>query len=142
MSTSIIKSLRDFVKTYPGLKAKAPVWVDFLGAGPIQYAINPLPGARIVEWYLDDSSLREFPFAFQSMESTADDLTRFQTNGFYEAFADWLETQWLADNMPVLDTKKTSFKIEALGWGFLFEQGQSETGIYQIQCKLTYTQQP
>jgi hypothetical protein len=138
---SIIESLRTFIKGYSGLKTGVPLWVDFLGTDPTQYSIIPLPGERIIDWSIDDSeSTREFPFALDVMQSTADQAKRMESAGFGEAFADWLETQWLAGTMPTLDTGKTSYKIEALGWGYLFEQGQSETGIYQIQCKLTYTQ--
>ena len=96
----------------------------------------------IVESYINGGSLREFPFAFQSMASTADDLERLQNIGFYEAFADWLETQSLAGTLPTLGAKQTAEKIEALNWAYLYEQGESSTGVYQITCKLTYTQQP
>jgi hypothetical protein len=139
---SIIASLQTYIKTYSGLKSGAPVWVDYLGPGFTEYSIVPLPGARIVESYIDGSSLREFPFAFQSMESTADDLTRIESAGFYEAFADWMEAQTNAGTLPTLGTKQTATAIEAVIGGSLFEQGESQTGIYQIQCKLTYEQRP
>jgi len=138
--TTIIDAVQTYLKTYSGLASGAPVWVDFLGQSPTEYGIIPLPGARIVETYIDGSSIREFPFAFQSTESTADDLERFENNGFYETFADWLESQTLAGALPTMESGKTAEKIEALGWGFLFQQGESQTGIYQIQCKLTYKQ--
>ncbi|MEN6300822.1 MAG: chloramphenicol resistance protein, partial [Anaerolineaceae bacterium] len=59
-----------------------------------------------------------------------------------EEFADWLESQTAAGVLPTPGTKKTAESIEATGWGYLFEQGDSDTGIYQIQCKLVYRQQP
>ena len=141
MTTTIIQSLRTWLSAYTGLKTGAPLWVDFLGPNPTQYTIDPIPGERITEWYIDNSgSMREFPFSFASMESTAAEIDRMNNIGFYEAFADWLEAQWINGNMPDLGAGKTPFKIEATGWGCLFEQGQSETGIYVIQCKLTYSQ--
>lgn len=139
---SIISGLRTYLATYSALPSGAPLWVDYLGQVPTEYSINPIAGARIVEQYIDGGSVREFPFAFQSTESTADNLERIETLGFYEAFADWLETQSDAGTLPTLGAKQTSEKIEALGWGFLFSPGESGTGIYQIQCKLTYFQQP
>ena len=138
--TTVIGGLKTYLQTYTGLKANAPVWVDALGPNPTQYAIIPLPGERILESYIDGSSLREFPFAFQSMESTADELERLETSGFFEALADWFETQTTAGTLPTLKTGKTAISIEALGWAFLYEQGQSDKGIYQIQCKLVYEQ--
>jgi len=138
---SIISALRSYLKNYTGLAAGAPVWVNYLGAVPTEYTVNPLPGNRIVEQYVDGSSLREYPFAFQSVESTAADLERLENSGFFEAFADWLESQTELGNLPVLDSGQTPERIEATGWGYLYEQGNSDTGIYQIQCRLVYEQE-
>lgn len=139
---STIESLRTYFASYTGLKTGAPLNVDFLGSDPTQYAIIPLAGEKIVKKYLNGNSLREFPFAFQSMESTADDLERMETNGFFEALSDWFETQTEAGSLPLLGGKKVAIGIEASGWAYLYEQGVSSTGIYQIQCRLIYEQQP
>jgi hypothetical protein len=139
---TLISAVRTYILTYSGLATGAPVLVDFLGQTPTQYAIVPLPGARIVERYIDGGTVREFPFAIQSMESTADDLERIENSGFYEALAAWFETQTEAGTLPILGTGKTATDIEALGWAYLFEQGDSATGVYQIQAKLTYDQIP
>lgn len=138
---SMISALQTYIKTYSSLKTGAPVWVDYLGSMPTEYTIVPLPGERIVESYVDGSSYREYPFAFQSAESTADDLERLESQGFFEAFADWLESQTDEENFPILESGKTATKIESTGWGYLFQQGESQTGIYNIQCKLTYFQE-
>jgi len=139
---SVIAAVRTYLASYSGLKTGAPLWVDYLGAANTEYAIIPLPGEKIVERYINGGSKREFPFAFQSMESTADDLERLENNGFYEAFADWLENQTGSGVLPTLASGKMAERIEAMGWGYLFEQGESSTGVYQIQCRLTYEQQP
>lgn len=139
--TTIIETLRTYIASYAGLKSNAPVWVDYLGADPTQYAIVPIAGERIIETYLDGSTLREYPFLIQSMQSTADDLERIGNNGFYEALAEWFETQTEANALPILSTGKTAEKIEAVTSGYLLEQGESGTGIYSIQCKLTYEQE-
>lgn len=134
---TIISALRTYIATYSGLTTGAPLWVDYLGQVPTEYSITPLAGGRIVEQYIDGGSVREFPFAFSSTESTADNLERLETIGFYEAFADWLESQTLAGTLPTL-TGKTALSIEATGWAYLYQQGDSNTAMYQIQCKLTY----
>jgi len=138
---SVITSVRSYLATYSGLTSGAPLWVNYLGQVPTEYAINPIAGERIVEEYVDGSSLREYPFAFQSTESTADNLERIETLDFYETFADWLTSQSDAGILPILESGKAAEKIEALGWGYLFNPGESGTGIYQIQCKLTYFQE-
>ena len=136
---TIIESLKAYLKTCPSLADGALLEVDHNGPA-IQYAIVPVPGARVLETYLDGSSLREFPFAFQTAAITAVDAERIDNAGFQETFADWLEAQTEAGNLPALDAGKTAESIAATSWGYLFEQGESDTGIYQIQCKLTYRQ--
>ena len=137
---SLISAVRTYLATYSGLTTGAPLWVDHLGQVPTEYGISPLAGARIVETNIDGSTVREFPFAFSSTESTADNLERLDNIGFYETFADWLENQSNAGTLPTLASGKTATKIEALGWAYLYQEGESSTGIYQIQCKLTYEQ--
>lgn len=137
---TIITAIKDYLKTYTELEEDAPVWVNYLEASPVNYGIVSLPGNRIIEEYIDGSSLRSFPFAFQSMESTADELARIETSGFYEALVDWFDQQTELGNLPILAANKEAEAIEAAGWGNLFNQGSSETGIYQIQCRLIYKQ--
>ncbi len=139
---SIISSLKTYIGNYSSLKANAPLWVDYLGDTPTGYAIIPLAGERIAENYIDGGSAREYPFAFQSMESTADDLERIDSQGFFENFAAWLDSQTKTGTLPTLGTGQTATEIKATGWSYLFEQGGSETGVYQIQCLLSYDQQP
>lgn len=139
---SLISAVRTYLAGYSALKTGAPVWVDYLGPNPTEYSIQPLAGTKITERYLDGGSLREFPFAFQSMESTADDLERLENIGFFEAFSDWLETQSESGVLPTLGAKQTPLSIETVGLAYLYEQGVSDTGVYQVQCKLIYEQQP
>lgn len=139
---SLIESVKAYIAKYAGLETGAPLWVDYLGDQPTGYAIIPLPGTKVVEQYLDGGSLREFPFAFQSMELTADEQERIDNIGFYEAFSDWIEEQDVKRDFPVLAEGKTPLRIEALGWAFVYETSESETAVYRIQCKLTYEQDP
>lgn len=139
---SIIGAIQTYLKTYSSLKSGAPVWVDYLGPQPTEYSVQPMPGTKVIERYLDGGSLREFPFVFTSTESTADDPERLNTIGFYEAFSDWMDSQTDAGVFPTLSAKQEAIRLEAITGGYLFDQGGSSTGIYQIVCKLTYTQQP
>ena len=140
---SILSSIQTYIKTYGSLVSNAPVLIDFLGANPVGYSIVSLPGTTVIERYLDGGSVREFPFALQAMFSTADDAERLDNLGFFEAFADWLDSQTVAGVLPTsLGTGRTAEKIEALGQAFLYEQGVSGRGIYSVQAKLTYSQVP
>jgi hypothetical protein len=137
---TLISAVKTYIATYNGLEDDAGLFIELLGALPTQYALVPLPGPKIIETYIDGSSLRQYQFALQSMESTADDPARIANNEFYEAFADWLESQTEAGTLPSLGTGKTAESIEALGQPILFQLGDSGTGIYQLQCRLVYQQ--
>lgn len=138
--TNIIEPIKTFIATYSGLTSGAALTIDTLGQTPTEYSIMSLPGGRIVTTYVNDATEREYPFAFQATLSTADEAERIVNNGFFEDFAAWLESQTNAGTLPTLETGKTATKIEALGWGFPLDQGESGTAIYQITCKLTYDQ--
>lgn len=140
MSDSIIEAIQTYLKDYSELVENAPLWVNHLGTQPVEYTIIPIAGPRILATDIMGNTEREYPFAFQSVESTAADLERLASMGFYEAFADWLESQSEAGDLPSLATGKEATWIEAISSGYLFEQGESDNGIYQIQCRLLYDQ--
>jgi hypothetical protein len=144
MTDWILKGIKAFFvdnAASAGLETGALIGVDFLGPDQVGYSIVTMPGATI-ERYLSGGSSRTFPFALQAALSTADDTQRVENGGYFENLSDWLETQYEADNLPTLPTGKTAEKIEALDCGYLYQEGQSETGIYQIICRLTYEQAP
>src|SRR5512138_1699152 len=97
---SLIAAVKTYLLTYSGLEAAAALLIDVLGKEPTQYALVPLPGNPIVESYLDGSTQRQFLFALQSQESTADDAARTANYEFYEGFAAWIETQNAAGTFP------------------------------------------
>jgi hypothetical protein len=138
---TIIESLQTYIKTYSGLKTGRPVWVNFLGSEPTDYSIVPLQGTKILESYLNGTKIMKYSFALETMESTADDLTRLQNLGFYEAFSDWLDSQTKSKELPILGEGQTAQKIEAVTGGCLMETSTSETGRYQIICDLEYRQE-
>jgi hypothetical protein len=137
----IIESLKTFIASCPTLNAFAELHVDGLGPDAVNYSLDPLPGARTIDTDLAGNKTREFPFALTSREAAVDDLTRIANSGFYENFADWLEEQTDSENLPDLGTNRTAESIEATSWGYLYQRDENDqTAIYQIICKLTYTE--
>jgi hypothetical protein len=136
--TTIIAGVKAYIKTYTGISSSSPVWVNNLGEKLPDYSIVPLPGAGPIEEYIAGGGEYVWPFAFQSNRATADEVNRLANIGFFEAFKDWMKSQSDGGTLPELPSGKTAEKIEALGFGYLFEQGESGTGIYQVQCALTY----
>jgi len=135
---SILLAVKEFVETYSGLKDGAPITSDHAGDTPTWYSLLPVPSDPVIHTYISGREKRQFTFAFQTTEYTADELERLENNAFFEGLSDWFKSQSEIGNLPTLDTGLTPDFIEALTWGYLFEEGQSQTGRYQIQCRLVY----
>lgn len=112
--------------------------VNWLEQTPDSYGIFPLPGDKQIYSYPAKGGMYEFPFALQVNSSNADDLARLQTQGFFEKFGKWLDAQNEAENYPTLSSGETVYEIEALGQGYLLDQGDSDVSTYEVPCRLTY----
>ena len=111
---AIIESIRDFIAGCPLLKNGVLLNVDRLGATEIEYTVDGEITSPILRQYTDGSSLRQFEFVFASREKYgADTLQNIANSGFYEDFADWIETQSNAGNLPELGKYRVPQYIEA-----------------------------
>ena len=140
---SVVSATKSYFQSYiDAADEDKPLWVNHLQAEPVNYAIVPLGGTRKVSEYIHgNSGEREFVFAFQSSRFTADEAERVGNLEFFETLAEWLDDQSDEDNLPSLPAGFAASAIEALSYGYLFEQGESETGVYQIQCRLEFSKQ-
>ena len=140
---SIIESLRQWLLTCPLLTDLSRLGVDFLPQDPSTYSVEQVPAQPILRQYLDGSSERQFVFVFASRMHYSDELrNNLENSGFYESFADWLEQQTDAENLPEMAAGKTPTRIEATSNGYLFDvSGNFTNARYQIQCRLIYDQE-
>lgn len=137
---AIIESIRDFIAGCPLLKNGVLLNVDRLGATSIEYTVDGEITNPVLRQYTDGSSLRQFEFVFASREKYgADTLQNIANSGFYEDFADWIETQSNAGNLPELGKYRVPQYIEVLSGGYVFDSDDS-TARYQIQLKFVYYQ--
>ncbi len=114
--------------------------VDYLGLDPTEYSVDTLPADPIIKEYIDGSSVRQFVFAFGSVENYGSDVDNNLANsGFYEDFAAWMEQKSTSKEFPTLETGKTPIEIKAQGAGYLIENTEN-AARYQVQCRLVYTQ--
>ena len=136
-----IQAVRNYFQGYIDIKdSSAPLWVNYLKAEPVGYSLVPIAGNRKVSTYVHgNSGLREFVFAFQSARFTENEAERIGNIEFFETLAEWLDDQSELNNLPEMPTGFNVSSIEAFGDGYLFEQGESQTGVYQIQCRMEYS---
>lgn len=141
MADTRIQAIKDYFQTYiDSADANKPLWVNYLNQEPVSYSIVPIAGTRKISTYVHgNSGEREFVFAFQSSRFTADEAERIGNIEFFETLAEWLDDQTELGNLPELPTGFNVSSVEALGDGYLFEQGDSQTGIYQIQMRMEYS---
>lgn len=140
MSDTIIRALWDYFLNCP-LTGDRKINVDFLPDKGIEYSIDTTPATEVVKWYIGGSSIRQYLFVLRSVNDYGPDvLQNISNSGFYERLAAWLDEQTKAGVLPSLPAGKTPQIIEAQSTGYLFTSG-SDTGKYQIQCRLQYYQE-
>ena len=137
---TIIESVKNFILTCPLLSEFKRLNVDFLPEDPDTYSLEGIPAAEILTTYLDGSTERQFVFVFAARLFYSEEVrNNIENSGFYEKFAEWLEEQTEADNLPQLTGKRTASKIEAMSSGYLYDiAGDLTNARYQIQCRLIY----
>lgn len=114
--------------------------IDYLGSDPCQFSLESTPTAPILEQYIR-SSLRAKNYILASRMSYTEDLVQQAANSaFWDDFAEWVEDQALAQNLPRLEGGKTAEAVVCLSPGYILDQGAS-TCRFQIQLQLQYYQE-
>lgn len=112
--------------------------VDYLGEKPVEYTIEVLPCDPVVKRYLGGSTVRQYLFAFGSMEFYSQErLQNIQNSAFYERLADWVETRSMSGVLPELPDGMEAQQLEVVSSGYLFD-GSMTNARYQIQLRLLY----
>lgn len=139
--SSVLQAIADWLRGCP-LLADQRLNVNYLGAEPVEYAIIEAPTTPVLQSYLDGSSIRQRAVAITAVKDYSSDLLQqLAETGFWEAFAQWVETQNEAETLPDLGDGKTSLAVEVSATHYLL-QTTAQTARYQIQLLLTYEQEP
>ncbi len=137
---SIIGAVREYISTCPFLNEFARIHVEYLDTEADSYTVDAMPGEPLVQRYLNGDSEKQFSFTLSSRQSYGPDvLQNLENSGFYDRFADWLETESRRGNLPELPAGKEALSIRAISQGFVF-QTDLDAAQYQIQCRLLYYQ--
>ena len=140
----IIEAIRDYIKKctalqeFEGITGLVKVNVDYLEENSTVYSIEKVPTDPIIKKYINGDSIRQFQFIFASREPYgADVLQNISNSGFYEDFANWIETQDDNSNLPILDDGYESQEVKVLSPGYAF-QVDVDKARYQIELRLKY----
>ena len=138
-NTSIAAALREYFLACPLLE-KYRVGVDWLPDRGVAFSIDTTPASQILQRYASGSSLRQYLFNLCSVQDYGPDtLQNLANSGLYEELAAWMDAQTKARRLPDLGPGRTPRLIEAQSTGYLFTVS-SDSGRYQIQCRLVYFQ--
>lgn len=137
----IIKALRDYIRTCPYLDTfnnAIKVNVNYLEPNVDTYSIEEVPIEPIVKKYINGDSIRQYAFIFTSREPYGVDvLQNIDNSGFYEKFADWIESQNNNKIFPLLDNGLEPLEIKVTSTGYAFAVTE-DTAQFQIQLRLKY----
>ena len=137
--SNLIDSIRTFISSCPFMQDWR-VNVDYLGDA-MEYSIDPLPCDPIIQRYTDGGAKKQYQFAFTSKEEYDQDARiNIENSGFYEQFAEWLESRSFSGELPDLETGKSPVRIETMSSGYLYDV-DGENARYRIECRLIYTQE-
>lgn len=137
----IIESLNNyFSKCDLIVNLGAKINVDFLKEKDKSFSIEPVPVNPTVRNYIGGGGERQYAFVIAVKFNYSDEARmNLDNSGFFEDFAEWIESQSELENLPVLGVGKTATKLEITSNGYLFGITQDmKYGRYQIQCRLLY----
>lgn len=135
----MLSAIRTFMLDFPELDADAALLSDHSSGQILQYSIVQQPSSRVLSEDIIGNKECQYTFAFQSIESTMDEAQRHLNSEFYEKLEEWFITQTKIENLPVLKANQTAETIEVLTSGYLMQE-EAGTGVYQVQCRLLYTE--
>lgn len=140
MSDHIIESIRDYVSTCPYIADFKRLLVDNLQSDAGAYSVETVPVDRVLEKYVDGSSIEQYAFVIAGRLNYSDEIAQnIKNSGIFEDIQNWFEKQTEADNLPELPSGLTATHIEASTSGCVLNvAGDYSTARYQIQCRLIY----
>ncbi|MEA4811157.1 MAG: hypothetical protein VB108_01150 [Anaerolineaceae bacterium] len=135
---SILEAVRDHLRLYQPLQNIDLFQIDKLQPDPVSYSIYSTPTQKVLQSYIGGGGMFQLQFIVRCTASMASEDTRIEANEFFDAFSDWLAEQNLKRNLPDLGIGKTAYSIETSSAGYLIQEGESGTGIYEMPCNLIY----
>ena len=137
----IIESIRNFIRTMECLEMfnnAIRVNVNYLDANVDAYSIEEMPIEPVLKQYINGDSIRQYAFIFTSREPYGSDvLQNIDNSGFYEKFADEIETKNNNEEFPLTDSNIEVMEIKVTSTGYAFAVSE-DTAQYQIQLRLKY----
>ncbi|MBU5487023.1 chloramphenicol resistance protein [Clostridium sp. MSJ-8] len=134
----IIEAIRDYISSLECMKTfDNAINVNYLDSETDNFSIEEIPCNPIIKKYVDESTIRQFQFAFCSREPYgAEIIQNIDNSSFYEDFANEIEDKNNKGILPLLaDVEVRSLEVTSSAYAVSVTE---DTAMYQINLNLKY----
>ena len=139
-----IKAVQEWLKTCPmvaeQLGNNVAFHIDYLPEDTTQFSIEDSPGDPVLQEFFSGRRKAKNYVLASRMENSESIAQQAANSGFWDAFADWIEAQSDAHNLPDLGEGRTAERVAVTSSGYIVTS-EDGTCRFQIQIRLEYYQQ-
>lgn len=138
----MIDSIQDYFEQCELFEEIEKINVDYQASEPDNFSINTIPENRLLYEDVVGNRFMQFSFTLTSRVYTSTDLNRIENLHFLDNFAEWIYEQNENKNLPILPKEnQIATDLIVTSNGYLYSNdAERNTGIYQMQFKLYYTE--
>lgn len=135
----IIESIRNYISELDCMSTfENAINANFLDGEVDSFSIEEVPCNPVLKKYLDGSTLRQFQFAFCSREPYgAEIIQNIDNSGFYEDFADEIESKNNEGVLPIGDSNIEPIELKVTSSAYVVAT-EEDTAMYQINLNFKY----
>ena len=136
----VIEAIRNYISDLNCMKTyENAINVNYLDGETDSFSIEEIPCNPIIKKYIDGSSKRQFQFAFCSREPYGKEIIQqIENSGFYEKFADEVESKNNKDILPIMGDNIEPISMEITSSAYVVNV-EEDTAMYQINLNLKYS---
>ena len=135
----IIESIRNYISNLDCMAIfDNAININFLDGEIESFSLEEIPCEPVVKKYLDGSSKRQLQFAFCSREPYGQEIIQnIDNSGFYEEFADEIESKNDQGVLPIGDEKIEPIELKVTSSAYVVAT-EEDTAMYQINLNFKY----
>lgn len=138
-----IKAVQEWLKTCPlvagQLGNNVAFHIDYLPEDTTQFSIEDSPGDPVLQEFFSGRRKAKNYVLASRMEYSESIAQQAANSGFWDDFADWIEAQSDAHNLPDLGEGRTVERVAVTNSGYIVTS-EDGTCRFQIQIRLEYYQ--
>lgn len=138
-----IKAVQEWLKTCPLVAEQmgnnVAFRIDYLPEETTQFSIEDAPGDPVLASFFSGKRKAKNYVLASRMEYSESIAQQAANSGFWDAFADWIEAQSDAHNLPDLGEGRTAERVAVTNSGYIVTS-EDGTCRFQIQIRLEYYQ--